>query len=330
MPSESSLAQALEQFRGCWEPWHEAVLYTAEELDVMLQATRSTPSDQPSALSTALGPLGAAHLDVSRLAPVLSTRGSGDERLVALLESAVGTLRLMLQAGPTPVIVPDGGNLVETVRNELAWLGRVFGVAHAVQHAKAGGYDPLRQGDWFHQYPFTSWTRSERKLAPALVVSVSGADLQPAGLAEFLDGSVKLALVTRGATAPLAPLVRLITPNVYVAQTHDGAQLAALAQRDGPGVVAWLPETSAAFVHDPAAGDTLATRLHVIAVPTAPRHGVGAMSAFQLAEERAQLEALIRHALIESVAASPVASSDPVDKLAAWILHHGEAAGASS
>jgi hypothetical protein len=127
----------------------------------------------------------------------------------------------------------------------------------------------------------------------------------------------------RDDVAPPAPLVRLLTPGVYLAQTHDGSQMTQLAARPGPGVLAWVPASAAAFVHDPGAGPSLGARLQMLANPPAPRRGLGGQSAAQLAEELHQLEAIAGLAALGGAAVQPgVASSqNPVDRLAAWILN---------
>ncbi|MFQ5457149.1 MAG: hypothetical protein ACE5FC_01655, partial [Myxococcota bacterium] len=129
--------------------------------------------------------------------------------------------------------------------------------------------------------------------------------------------------------APPAPLVRLTSPGVYLAQTHDGAQLQGLAAWSGPGVVAWVPECSAAFVHDPAAGPALGARIQILAEPPAPRRGLGGLSAAQLADELRQLEAMSSPAPsgdAQAPGGGEPSAENPADRLAAWILSQANVA----
>ena len=173
--------------------------------------------------------------------------------------------------------------------------------------------------------PFARWTRSERRLAPPLVVALEGGDLRAAALAEFLDGRQKIVLVVEGECAP-APLARLVAPGTFVLQTADAAGLDRFAAWEGPGIAALVPESAGRFVHDPAAGAASWDRLTIAHTPDKPpRRTVAGLSAAQQAEELEILRTLAaRPAAIAPPAGAPAAAeagtADPVDKLAAWLL----------
>jgi hypothetical protein len=314
-----------------WAGYREAAVLAADEVDSLLRGARAAATaDHARALAATLGPLGASHIDVDRLAPLLGEESVLSGATLEAAQSASAVLRAITRdPDPGPVTLPAGESLAGAVGKTLARIGRVFGAAHVVALARAGRFDPSAHAPWLEAYPFSRWNRRERRLAPPVLVSLEGSDLRAGGLAEFLDGAVKLALVVRDDVSPPAPLVRLLTPGLYLAQTHDGSEMTPLAAWPGPGVVAWVPSCAAAFVHDPAAGPTLGARFKLLSTPSAPRHGVGGQSATQLAEELSQLESIAGLATLGGAAVPPGAAGEasPVDKLAAWILSQASPAG---
>lgn len=328
MPSDASrLAQAVAALEGRCAPFRAAALRAAEELGASLRDHDGAPASGRRALEASFGQLGGAHLDLSQLAALLEAPEPQGGDLPRVMRAAAAVMQELAGFRLEPVVLAPGEPLAAAVGDALARLGRAFGAAHAVALARSGRYQRGLHHPWLGAYPFADWTHAERMLAPPLVVSLAGADLKAGALEDFLDGSVKLALVVRDGVAPSAALVRLVTPGLYVVQTHDGAQLSDLAARDGPGVVAWVPESSAAFVHDPAAGATLPARLQVLHMPPGPRRRLGGRSASQLAEERAQLDTLAQLGA-PVPAAAPAASNDPVDRLTDWILRQAALDGA--
>jgi hypothetical protein len=153
------------------------------------------------------------------------------------------------------------------------------------------------------------------------VVAVDGKDLKAAGLADFMDGAQKIVLVASGESTPV-PLVRLITPGTFVAQTTSSADLDRLASWDGPGIVAVVPDTAACFVHDPGRGTAASERLKITRMPEDRRRKpVGGVSVKQQSEELLQLKTLgAAQGAEEPAVAVAAGSNDPVDKLAAWLL----------
>jgi hypothetical protein len=229
------------------------------------------------------------------------------------------------------VTVPGGASLYDVVADRLADLGRAFGAARVAREVREGRLPPDRRLAELERFPVAQWNRAERRLAPPLVVEVSGSDLRPAGLADLLDGRLKLVLVVSGECAP-APLARLIAPGTFVQQALAPEELGDLAAWEGPGIAALVSPNAARFVHDPRAGRTPAERLRVAHLPAdPPRRALGGLSAAQQAEELALLQALAQPvAPVPSVAAaaSPAAAqaepADPVAQLAAWLLAQAE------
>jgi hypothetical protein len=170
--------------------------------------------------------------------------------------------------------------------------------------------------------PFRLWTRAERRSAPPLVVTVAGPDLHAAALADYADGRQKIVLVVDGACAPAA-LVRLVTPGTLVMQSTDPEALESVARFEGPAVAAVVPETAAAFTHDPTAGDEPWQRMTIQRLPSPPFAPVPGMSAWQLREDVAQLAALAAAPAarpMPTAAALAAEGPDAVDRLAAWLL----------
>ncbi|HEX9166862.1 MAG TPA: hypothetical protein VF862_13195, partial [Gemmatimonadales bacterium] len=296
MPFDASRLDAVRAaLAPCQADYRASAVMTAEEVRVLIATARDArPSDRVASFAASLGPLGSAHIDVSRLSALVeedTPRLSGPA-----LEAAAAAAEVLKEiAGPADldaVELAPGGNLAEAVGRALGRAGRAFGAAHVVALARAGRFQRAEHEGWLQSYAFHRWNRRERLLAPPVVIVLSGADLRAGGLAEYLDGNVKIVLVVRDEVSAPAPLVRLVTPGVWLAQSHDGGELPQLARYQGPAVLAWVPEGSAAFTHDPAASPVLGARLQVRNNPPAPRKGLGGVSSAQLAEELRQLEAM--------------------------------------
>jgi hypothetical protein len=223
----------------------------------------------------------------------------------------------------------------------LAEIGRAFGAARSFELARQGRLKDGDRDSYIGGFPFRRWNRAERQIAPPLVVELDGHDAQACGLAEFLVGRQKIVLVVRDECPP-ALLARLITPAMFVMQTHDVAELAEIALHDGPAIAALVPESAARFVHrpgKPAAWERLEVK-HLPAAP--PRMSIGRYSTFQQSEELELLRALAEkpadkpveplaatngaQAGTAAAAAAPPAAApaDPADRLAAWLLSQAD------
>jgi hypothetical protein len=308
MPCEElrpALARAREGFRS-------ALAATAEQVRGFLAAARGGDGS-----GDALGRFAAGRIDASRFDALFSRGRSADAAALAAAAAAQATLVEVAGLGDAlfEAEAPPGASLRDVVAGALAEVGRAFGAARAFDLARGGRAAPPGP------LPFDRWSHAERLLAPPLAVRVTGAGLRAEGLAEFLDGAQKIVLDVRG-PCPLAPLVRLVTPGVFVLQTADGAGLDRFGAWEGPGVAAVVPEGVARFAHDPAAGSHPWERVTIGFLPEA-RAGAG-RSRSEQAEERRQLEALAARPFAEPAPfAAP--AGDPADRLAAWLLGLGEA-----
>ena len=331
MPSDERTQRVLDALSDRVAAFRGALAAAREEIDAYLVAHRARRGSEDAGTSALLGAFAVGRIDVTRFGALLADRrvltAAAEERLAecsALLED-------MLARGDALCVceVPRGGDLREVVARQLAKAGRAFGAARVFQAVKAGTFDADRDAMLLHALPYARWTRVERELAPPLVVAVHGADLRGELLAEFLDGNARIVVVVEGTASP-APLVRLITPGLFVAQGAEPSALTTLAGFTGPAVVALVPEPAADFVHDPRAGARLDDRLTIASLPAElPRHALGARSARQLGEELAQLSALrevakaARELSVVVVPPEPGGVGDDaraVDAVATWML----------
>jgi hypothetical protein len=331
MPSDTRSTAALAAVQRPRETFQSAIAGTLEDVRVYIDTHRSAADDRLAVLAAELGPVGTQHIDVARLAAVLTAEPAVAPATHAVLARAFDVLREVASRGDEAHVLdlPPGESLYGRVTDRLAELGRGMGAARVAEAARSGRYRASEHDPWLARFPYARWTQAERAVAPPLVIELDGADLRPAGLAEFLDGAMKIVLVVRGETSP-APLARLVTPRTFVAQVTDEKVATRLAAWNGPGIVGLMPAGSARFVHDPAGGAALAARLAVTDMPAFDhRKRSGAFSAAQQREELEQLVAL-QSAAAATAAAAPAqvtGSADPVDKLAAWLLRQADLSG---
>jgi hypothetical protein len=209
--------------------------------------------------------------------------------------------------------VPRGGNTAAAAATAFGTAGRAFGAVLAFQAAKTGSFREEQHGRLLESFAFNRWNRSERGIAPPLVIEVDGEDFSGVELAGFIDGNARIIVVIRGASSP-APLARLVTRGVLVIQSPSAESLSALAGYEGPAVAALMPDGAAKFIHDPRGGSTLKDRLSIDHLPEPPTRSVGSQSVWQQREELAHIGVLAKLALGESA---------QVDTLANWLLQAG-------
>lgn len=268
MPSETLMDDVMETLGRSRQAHRTAIVGAVDELRGALAAHRNAGGDRAERLGTELGPFASGRLDPGALAAILA----GEERTLApgAVEVLERALDVMVEAADaieeaSVLRVPPAGDLRDVVRDALTATGAVFGAARAAELARNGAYRPDEHDVLFGGTPFHRWTAAERRVAPPLVVTVDGADLRPAGLADFLDGAMRIVLLVRG-DAPPAALARMITPGVMVIQTRDPEDLSRVAAAPGPVLAAVFEpdaEDPVPFVHDPAAGELPGERLRV-------------------------------------------------------------------
>lgn len=333
MPSDERISQALAALSEAKESFSSSVAMSAEEVRGILEREQGANENPQVRLAHELGPFAAGRIDLERLAPFVGANEKLDEGKRTEILAAYQTLREIKKAGDEifTARVPLDGYLRGAVFAALGKAGSAFGAARSVEWALHDLAPPEGVEDCLERFPPNRWNRSEKGFAPPLVIEVEGQDLRAASLGELLEGSQKIVLVVNGPAAP-APLVRLITPGVTVIQTDDPTDLAALAASPGPGVAALMPEGAAKFTHIPGEGKGLNERLVVSFVPEKePRRALGAISAFQQAEELRQLVSLT--ASVEAVGAVVAEAGagrpamDEAGQLASWLIHQANFSG---
>jgi hypothetical protein len=323
---------ALAALASSRDRYRSALATTLEEVRTHLDRHQLEADERVAQLTAELGQWGSRLVHAERLAALALAEPAIQPAAQQAMRRALKVLEDLAARGDDAFALelPPGESLYQAVATLLADFGRAMGAARVVEAGLSARYRPGEHDRHLRAFPFGQWSQAERLLAPPIVVALDGADLRPAGLAEFLDGSVRIALIARGETSP-APLVRLITPRAFVAQADDAAVFARLARTEGPGIVALMPPNSARFVHDPAAGPGLSQRLTVGATPHDGKKRAGPFTAAQQREELEQLKAL-QAAAAAGPAGGPLvaaaASADPVDKLAAWLLQQADLSGA--
>jgi hypothetical protein len=287
------------------EAFRSALALTLDQVRTELDVRAAREDGTGARAAAELGRFAAGRIDPERFAALTSASASDDDSWLEPARRALETLRAVKARGDRlfSAAVGPGGDLYAEVDRALADAGRAFGAARLFELARAGKYVATEHDPMLGGFPFRRWSAAERAKAPPLVVEVDGKDLVVGGLAGFLDGTVKLVLVVRGASPP-APLVRLVTPGILVLQTSEAPELELVGKTTGPAIAALVPEEAGSFLHQPAAGGA---RVEVRRIPEEePKKGLGQISAFQQAEELGLLAALA-----ESAAGTGTAEAGP-------------------
>lgn len=327
MPSDERIDQALKALAGQTQAFRSSLAMTIDQIRNFQAAHGSAANGKLDRLAAELGPFATGRIDLERYSALHTDAVQLDRPTLETVDKALDTLTELASRGDDLFLVnvESGGDLSDTVSGALADVGRAFGAARVFEVSKFGRFPDAEHARALGSFPFHKWSSGERRLAPPMIVSVDGADLRASGLAEFMDGTEKIVLLVRGESTP-APLVRLITPGTFVLQSTDASSLNRLAAWDGAGVAALVPQSAAQFVHDPGAGALPSERIEIVNLPEDRRRKpVGGVSVKQQSEELLQLTSLAGQvraagAAAEEPVAAVAASSDPVDKLAAWLL----------
>lgn len=322
MPSEERKGIALQAIRPSIERFHSAVAKTSEAIRALLGGAGDAPDDQ----TAALGFFARGHVDVERFSVFTPKQARIAEAAEAPTRAAQAVLDELLASGDELFVLTleEGQELAGAVADRLARIGRVFAAAHVVERAQRGAYREEEHAPLLERYPFAHWSRSERSLAPGLVIELPGTEFTPAAVVPFLDQAMKMVFVVEG-DASAAALSRVISPGVFVQQETGDAALESFTAFEGTAVAALMPDNAVSFVHDPAAGQTTYERFVSLSFPRELRkRAIGGISAAQQAEDYALLETL-------SVVPTPSgeAASDPAGKLSAWLLSQADLASGS-
>lgn len=330
MPSEQRAAEALQALAVRATEFRTALAAARDEMQEHLESHRGVERDLAQSAALALGAFAAGRIDTQRFGSLLADERALAPEAAAMLGRCVEVLDELLARGDALFVhrVPSGGLLRGKVDAAFSEVGRAFAAARVFQSIRRGAPALPAHVAMLRDMPFARWSRTERDLAPPLVLQLDGADLRAEHLVEYLDGAVRIALVVDGPASP-APLVRLIAPGVLVLQTSDAKALDALNHAPGPAVAALLPVGCAELLHDPRAGARLDERLTITRAPAETKgEALGWRSSRQALDELAQLEALAelcRAARDVSVVVVPPVAGDAsgtseVDAVATWLL----------
>lgn len=333
MPSDLASVTLVQQARDALAPAQHAFQAAVENALAQGEAwwneQAASEDDRAARMTSELGAFAAGRVNPHRFGHLFAHLRVLTPDVRKEMKRALEALRDGCAAAEVMTVFVDGdGSLTVAIDDALAEAGRAFAAARVIEHVRADhkATEPLPT---VVHLPFYSWTRTERRYAPPLIVTVAGRDLHAASLVDYADGRQKIVLVVE-APCPPAALVRLVTPGTFVMQTSDATAIERMARFDGPGIAAVVPESAACFTHDPAAGTEPWQRVSIERLPSTPLAAVPGMSTWQLREDLRQLEAL---------AAAPAASAippgarvspdtpDAVDRLASWLLGQADLTG---
>jgi hypothetical protein len=313
MPSEERMVSALEAVRSRVDQFHSSLIVTSDQVRGLLSGTGNTEGDQ----NEALGFFAKGKMNLERFNTFAQKAPSIEADAEAPVRAAQEVLKSLLDEGDDLFVIKakPGRGLGHQLSVRLAHIGRAFAAARVVDLAKNGAYKEDKHAATLERFPYSVWNSSERALAPALVVEVSGEDFKPSAIVPLLDTNMKIVFIVNG-DAPAAALSRVISPRVFVQQETGDKKLEAFAAYDGIAVAAYLPDSAVSFVHDPSAGSTTYERFVSITFPQEVRkRPIGGISPAQQAED---------YTLLESLSVPPEiageAASDPAGKLSAWLL----------
>lgn len=313
MQFEEQKAVALQAVRSRIDQFHAALTVTSEQVRGLLSGSADTEEDQ----SEALGHFAKGKVDMERFNSYAPKARHIDETAEAPVRAAQEVLKSLLAQGDDLFIInmDEGRGLGHSLSVRLASIGRAFAAARVVDLARNGAYKEDKHAATLERFPYAQWNSSERAMAPALVVNVSGEDFKPSSVVPLLDTNMKIIFNVSG-DAPAAALSRVISPRVFVQQIIGEPDLEAFSAYKGIAVAAFLPETAVGFVHDPSAGSTTYERFTSITFPKEVRkRPIGGISPAQQAED---------YTLLESLSVPPEiageATTDPAGKLSAWLL----------
>jgi hypothetical protein len=325
MPSDPRFANALAAMAGPIAEFRSIIQGALTQAEAFLVDQAAGDKERAKRAGMELGRFATGRIDPARFAAIFPAVPPVEPAAIAALKRAIKTLRGISDRGNLAFLVdlPKDGRLGAKVGDALAEIGRAFGAVILADVVRGGRYQASEHDRLLDPLEFHAWTKAERRYAPPVIVSLDGADLHTGGLSDYADGREKIVLVVRQAAAP-APLARCITPGTLVLQTTDGSGLDRVAGFDGPAVAAVMPEGAAVFCHDPTAGREPWQRLTVRTVGELPRHPIGGISVWQMAEDRTLLGDLARTPFtipVSGGAATPaVGADDAVDRIAAWLL----------
>ena len=318
MPSDATALEALPVVSGAIAAYQSRVAVVADRIAQFLAANHE--AGRGSLEADQLGDFAAGRIDMSRFGALWEERKALDQSERTVLAHAHDLLR-DIATRPADYFItdlPPGARLATSLAHAFTDLGRCFGAMMIAEMVRTGRFR-TEDFELLHGFPRYRWTRAERDMSPPVIVSLEGADLWAGELAQYLDGNQKIVLIVRP-PAPPAALVRLITPGTLVLQSCSVAGLEPVIAAEGPAVAALMPAGAAEFIHRPGTAPAH-ERITISTKPAAARKGVEGWTTWQQQQELDQLSALATAPVIaQEKQSQPV--SDPVDRLASWLLSH--------
>jgi len=174
MPSDERKGIALDAIRPRIEQFHSALTVTADQVRGLLAGSGNAEDDQ----SEALGFFAKGKVNIERFASFTPRAARIDAAAEAPIRAAQEVLKSLLAQGDELFIIQteEGKGLGHQLSVRLASIGRAFAAARVIDMAKSGAYKEDKHAATLERFPYAMWNSSERALAPALVVNVSGAD----------------------------------------------------------------------------------------------------------------------------------------------------------
>ncbi len=242
MPSDlDSVGATLEASRSAFR---SLLAEAAEVIRARKDQQEGWAADPVGALGRELGHFADGWVDVAAIAALVEPHEGPSTDAPPLWREAEARLNRIVEAegAGTVVVVPQGGDLRDEVRDALSEIGRLFATLRGL------GRETASTG----AHPFHRWSGREHAAAPPVEVRVHAGDLRAMGLGEFLEGGQKIVLRVAGAASG-APLARLASPGLRVVQlsaTDGAAVLADVLEGDASAVVALFEEPGGALLFD--------------------------------------------------------------------------------
>ena len=312
MPSEDRLTTALSFVAAERDAFRSALAATLEQVRGIVTTNRD--------VSAELGAFANDRIQFDRFEEIVEKDAKPKKAVLNSIRHAQQLLTATLSVGDQLHIaeVPENGDLFAVTQDALATAARAFAAAYMIELMRSGRADDNNEEVLLAALSPDRWTRAERDIAPPIVVRVNGNDMRVAGFEDLLQGNQKIVLLVDG-FAPPAPLVRLISPNVFVMQCRTLDELKRMSAVKGPGIAAVFAEEAATFVYD----GTLA----IGSIPQDfPKRPTRTQTVFRQKED---LELLKRMSSAQRPA-DPASQAEPReevkagDKLAAWLLKQVE------
>jgi hypothetical protein len=329
MQSDERVRAALAALKPEITQYRFVVSSTLERAQALLASESA-----PAMTGTVLGQFASGRIDPEKFALISSGTAPLDAVGRAMLERAMETLNSLLDSGDNlfAMSIARGSSVAGAIRDRISTFGSAFGAAAIIELVRRRTYDPALHGLSVQDQPFESWTPSERRLVPPLVVRVDGSNVDPYALGSLVDGRLRLVLLVDGSSSP-SLLARLVSPGVFVAQTSDVSVLDTLKDLEAPAVVAVMSGAEARFIHDPRGGWASWQRMKILSLPDSPiRKAIGWRSAWQQREDIAYLRSLADLPALKpngDVTRPTGLKGDPTERLTEWLLEQSSVAGVS-